>query len=73
MTYSFKLAEEKHILGSSSLDLLVWSNRRDLIAVSNTLGKIKTFLFLCNSVTSCSILKGKYSCGGYRGVRCGNL
>ena len=37
--------DEKHILGTATTEILLWSSRRDLIAVSNSLGKIFIYLF----------------------------
>nr|SVE94085.1 EOG090X01H4 [Simocephalus serrulatus] len=33
-------SDEKHILGTSSTEILLWSSRRDLIAVSNSSGEV---------------------------------
>ena len=32
-------SDEKHILGTASTEILLWSSRRDLIAVSNSSGE----------------------------------
>lgn len=32
-------SDEKHILGAATTEFLLWSSRRDLIAVSNGSGK----------------------------------
>lgn len=34
--------DEKHILGAAQTELLLWSSRRDLIAVSNSSGILIT-------------------------------
>lgn len=33
-----KQSDEKHILGTATTEILLWSSRRDLIAVSNSSG-----------------------------------
>ena len=33
-------SDEKHILGTAATEILLWSSRRDLIAVSNSYGNI---------------------------------
>ena len=33
-------SDEKHILGTAATEILLWSSRRDLIAVSNSSGNI---------------------------------